>query len=115
MIDVSDGLVQDLGHICVESAVGAVIHTNEIPLSSAYRRVLGADATLALRGGEDYELLWTVPQRHMKRLEGMRSRLGCPFTCIGAIVAGSGVRLIGADGRDVHLNARGYDHFGSRW
>jgi thiamine-monophosphate kinase len=114
MIDVSDGLVQDLGHICQESAVGAVIRTSEVPVSPTYRRVLGVDATLALHGGEDYELLWTVPQRHVKRLARMRRRLGCPISCIGEIVAGRGVCLIGADGRVVHLNATGYDHFRSR-
>ena len=113
MIDVSDGLVQDLGHICEESAVGALIRTSAVPLSPQYRRVLGADATLALRGGEDYELLWTVPKRHMKRLESMRARLGCPITCIGEVATGGGVRLLGADGSDVHLNAAGYDHFRS--
>jgi len=113
MIDVSDGLVQDLGHICDESIVGAVIRSNTIPLSPTYRRALGADATLALQGGEDYELLWTVPKRHMKRLERIRARLGCPITCIGEIVAGPGVCLIGADGREAHLGTSGYDHFRS--
>ena len=114
MIDVSDGLVQDLGHICEESHVGAVIHTHRVPLSAAYRAVLGAHDTLALHGGEDYELLCTVPERHVKRLERARTRLGCPITCIGEIVAGRRIRLLGRDGRDVSLTAGGYDHFRSR-
>ena len=114
MIDVSDGLVQDLGHICAESGVGAVIHTARLPLSATYRSVLGVDDTLALHGGEDYELLCTVPERQVKRLERTQTRLGCPITCIGEIVAGRRIRVERPDGQAVTLAAQGYDHFRSR-
>jgi thiamine-monophosphate kinase len=114
MIDVSDGLVQDLGHICEESHVGAVIHTDRVPLSAAYRATLGAEDTLALQGGEDYELLCTVPERYVKRLERARKRLGCPITWIGEIVTGPAIHLLGPDGRDASLATRGFDHFQAR-
>jgi thiamine-monophosphate kinase len=114
MIDVSDGLVQDLGHICEQSRVGAVVHTDRVPLSTAYRAALGCHDLLALHGGEDYELLCTVPERQVKRLERVRARLGCAITWIGQVAAGRRLRLLGPDGHAVHLTAGGFDHFQSR-
>lgn len=111
MIDVSDGLAQDLGHICAASRVGAVIRSADLPLSSAYRRVLGRSDVLALRGGEDYELLCTVPERNVKQLERNQARLGCPITCIGEITTGRRVRLLGPSGTTGTLDSSGYDHF----
>jgi len=113
MIDVSDGLVQDLGHICHESGVGALIHCARLPLSAAYRAVLGADDRLALHGGEDYELLCTVPERRVDRLERMQAQLGCPITCIGVITAGRRVRVLDRSGKAVRLTSAGYDQFHS--
>ena len=114
MIDVSDGLVQDLGHICEESAVGAVIRTDRVPLSATYRAVLGVDVALALHGGEDYELLCTVPERQVNRLERRQTRFECPITCIGEIVGGRRIRVTCADGQDMTMAAPGYDHFRPR-
>jgi len=114
MIDVSDGLVQDLDHICTESRVGAEIQTGTIPCSPAYRAALGADLTLALRGGEDYELLCTVPERHVKTLQRLARQLGCPITCIGRITPGGDIALRTSDGGVISLDGRGYDHFRRR-
>ena len=111
MIDVSGGLLQDLGHICAESGVGAAVYAARVPQSAAYRRACGADATLALSGGEDYELLCTVPERHVKRLAGNQARLGCPIACIGEVTAGRDVRVVDRDGSARRVRAGGYDHF----
>jgi thiamine-monophosphate kinase len=105
MIDVSDGLAQDLRHICEESQVGAEIRADKIPMSRAYRAT-GVDRSLALHGGEDYELLCTVPERNVKRLQRVQARLGCPIAYIGRITRGRGVRVVGAA-----LSRSGYDHF----
>jgi thiamine-monophosphate kinase len=110
MIDVSDGLVQDLGHICEESRVGAVIYAAGVPVSAALRASAGT-GPLALHGGEDYELLCTVPERNVKRLQRARARLGCALTCIGTITAGRSVRLVDPAGRPMALPDGGYDHF----
>jgi thiamine-monophosphate kinase len=111
MIDVSDGLLQDLGHICGASGVGAAVDAGALPLSRAYRRVAGADSSLALSGGEDYELLCTVPERHVSRLEHSRRQLDCPITCIGEITAGGGIRVAGTPAAGIR--PPGYDHFGA--
>jgi thiamine-monophosphate kinase len=109
MIDVSDGLIQDLGHICTESGVAATIDPQAIPVSSDYRAMQGPDRSLALTGGEDYELLCTVPERNVKRLRRLQSHLGCPITCVGRIEKGRGVRLAGDPSRVA--KAAGFDHF----
>ena len=112
MIDVSDGFIQDLGHICSESRVGADIQTENIPRSPAYRAALGTDLSLALHGGEDYELLCTVPERNVRRLERMQAELGCPISCVGRVVQGRGVHLSAAGGRAAHEGAqRGEPHY----
>jgi len=110
MIDVSDGLVQDLGHLCAASRVGARVEIERLPVS---RHVRQAGMSLALAGGEDYELLCAVPARRRRRLEGLVAQFGCPFTCIGACVAApAGVRVVDAHGRIVPVRAAGHDHFG---
>jgi thiamine-monophosphate kinase len=113
MIDVSDGLVQDLGHICHESRVGAQIHGARLPLSEAYRAASRADNRLALQGGEDYELLCTVPERRVDLLERTQARLGCRITWIGVITAGRKVRILDPSGETLRLGTAGYDHFRS--
>lgn len=110
MIDVSDGLLQDLGHICEESRVGAEIDARLVPTSTAYRATLN-DPSLALSGGEDYELLCTVPERNVTRLQRMQGQLGCPMTCIGRITGGRRVRVVGAARGFRATRGAGYDHF----
>lgn len=116
MIDVSDGLLQDLSHLCKASAVGAEIWENVLPLSPAYKMLAGKKrSTYALAGGEDYELLFSVRPRDKNRLEKIKRRLGVPITRIGKCLrAGEGVNVV--DGRDgaVSLSLRGYDHFKSQ-
>lgn len=88
-IDVSDGLSGDLVHLCEQSAVGVNIDASALPLSRACRAYAVATKTnpiqLALRGGEDYELLFTVPEMRRAALELFRRHAGCRLTPIGVI------------------------------
>lgn len=111
MIDVSDGLIQDLGHICEESGVGAVVEAGLVPLSRAYRRQCGEDTQLALTGGEDYELLCTIPESKMRVLTKLRRRLRCDLTPIGTVTKEKGMRVVDRDGAAIDLGTKGYDHF----
>jgi thiamine-monophosphate kinase len=115
-IDLSDGLSGDLHHLCEESAVGAEIDARLLPLSPAlwaFARALRQDPVrLALAGGEDYELLFTVPPGKLKRVEREAGKRHFRVTCIGTVrPAKSGVRLCGADGTMRPLRSTSYEHF----
>jgi thiamine-monophosphate kinase len=109
MIDVSDGLLQDLTHLCVASGVGARVELSRVPCSA---RVRHAGRLLALAGGEDYELLCAIPARHRGRVERLARRFGCPFTYIGVCVPPPPrVRVVDGQGRPMPVSAAGHDHF----
>jgi thiamine-monophosphate kinase len=108
-IDVSDGLLQDLAHVCRASGVAAIVDVQRIPYAPALRRLPARERRrLALQGGEDYELLFTVPPRSVRRVA---ARAGVDVTAIGRIVAGSGVRVREEDGTVLVADTRGFDHF----
>jgi thiamine-monophosphate kinase len=113
MIDVSDGLVQDVGHLCRASGVGAELALDRLPVAPSCRRLLGPRAAaFAAVAGEDYELVVAVPPRALRRLASVRRRLGCRLTAIGRVVSGGpAVRVIGRAGRPVRLAHPGFDHF----
>jgi thiamine-monophosphate kinase len=112
MIDVSDGLLQDLGQLCAASSVGSVIDADSLPLSPAYRELSGGRLGYALSGGEDYELLFTVRRADERRLQLAFRRLGTPICRIGAVAGrSSGIRVVGGDGRKISYAHPGYDHF----
>lgn len=115
MIDVSDGLVQDIGHMCSASGVAAILQAAAVPRSAAYRRVCGCDPALALRGGEDYELAFAVGRRHWRRVEAAAARFSCRITCVGEVVPGRGIRVLDQAGKALRGRVTGWDHFaGSR-
>lgn len=109
-IDVSDGLAQDLGHVLARSGVGARLDLQRLPRSAALATLDEAAARhFALAGGDDYELCFTVPPRHLARVRALAADWDCRFSEIGIIEAEPGLRYAGAaleagDGR-------GYDHF----
>jgi thiamine-monophosphate kinase len=94
-IDVSDGLMQDLGHILERSGVGAEIDASRIPISPAYRTLMGDDLMHALTGGEDYELIFCVKPGHNE--SALSRRLRVEVRRIGRIVRGKRLKVIGAD------------------
>jgi thiamine-monophosphate kinase len=116
MIDISDGLAADLGHIVEASEVGAKVRLSSLPLSEEYRKeVAGYNAdpyALALTGGEDYELLFTAPPAKEEAVKELARELGLPITAIGEIVdAVAGVRVLADDGKEYPIKAMGHDHF----
>jgi thiamine-monophosphate kinase len=113
MVDVSDGLLQDLSHLCEESRVGAVVEAPALPLSRAYRVLLGdGDWNVALTGGEDYELLFSATAELRSAIEALARRSNCPITRIGRVVPqAEGLSVRGPDGALYTSVHAGYDHF----
>ncbi|HEV2677107.1 MAG TPA: thiamine-phosphate kinase [Aliidongia sp.] len=110
MMDVSDGLVGDLGHICDVSGVAGVIEAAKVPLSAAAARLPDRLETV-LTGGDDYELLFTAPPERQGAIMAAAAAASVPVTVIGRIEAGQGVRVLDGAGREVTLNGVGWRHF----
>ena len=109
-IDVSDGLVDDLGKMCKASQVGAIIHADKVPADDILRRAYPEDwLTLALSGGEDYELLFTASPELM---EPIATQIDTPVTVFGHIVdCERGVTVLDENGREINVERDGWDHF----
>jgi len=113
MIDVSDGVLGDLTHICELSGVGARLELSGLPLSDEYRDSCTADPyALALTGGEDYELLFCIAREKSLEVEALLKTLGLRFSIIGEITEGSAVQMVMPEGDVYQPEQRGFDHFG---
>ncbi len=113
-IDVSDGLVADLGHIVRTSGLAARIEAAAVPLSPAARSALSDEPGLLpqlVTGGDDYELLFTAGPERETAIAALAERLGLALTRIGALAAGEGVTLVDRQGDPVALDATGWTHF----
>ncbi len=113
MIDVSDGLMGDAEHIAAASQVAVEIHADRVPLEPAAVGAVGAASALewALRGGEDYELLFTPPPAERAAVEGCANE-DLAATRIGRVVEGEGVRVLDAEGGTLEVGGS-WDHFGA--
>lgn len=108
-IDISDGLVADLGHICRVSAVGAEIEAEWLPVRPSARGIPGW-RDCALAGGDDYELLFTAAPSDRRQIEALADAVAVPLRRIGRIVEGTGVRVLDAEGRELQLARTGWRH-----
>lgn len=110
-IDLSDGLIQDLTHVCAASGVGAQIQVDELPASTALAQRSQGDTRRGEQacGGDDYELCFTAPLEVRERIASISPDL--PATRIGRIVSGSGVRLVDRNGEEWTPPRSGYAHF----
>ena len=104
-IDLSDGLARDLNNICQKNAVGANINLNALPMHPALK-----NHELALSGGDDYELCFTIPAEKKKLLKTLSEQLNIPLTIIGTITAGSSIHYY-KDDNEVELAMTGFEHF----
>ncbi len=116
-IDISDGLVQDLGHICKNSNVGATIRADDIPLSQPARTLMEEDPNLIktiLSGGDDYELLFTIPPEWQQSVESLSADLELPLTPIGIVEPkdeDGGVAVKDSNGKKMIIPVGGFRHF----
>jgi thiamine-monophosphate kinase len=113
-MDVSDGLAGDLGKLCRASGVAAEVEIASVPLSPAAKAALAAEPALIetiLGGGDDFEVVATIPPAAFDRFRRAASATGFPVTAIGRIVAGGGARFLGPDGKPLRLKRTSFSHF----
>lgn len=111
-IDISDGLLADLGHILERSELGAEIHFERLPLHAVMRRHIALEVAqnCVLAGGDDYELCFTAPAARHETILDLARQLELPLTCIGHTTAETGLRLLRA-GEIMTIGTKGFDHF----
>jgi thiamine-monophosphate kinase len=113
-MDVSDGLVQDLGHLCRAAGCGAEITADAVPLSAAASAALAADAALLpliLTGGDDYELLFAAAPEDAEAVQAASIKAGAPVARLGRFIAGEGVVVRDGSGAAITLPQGGWSHF----
>jgi thiamine-monophosphate kinase len=112
-MDISDGLMKDLGRMAQASANGAIIHADRLPLSAAGAMVPDSENRLIsiVSGGDDYEILATVAPANADAFQAAARSVGIAVTDIGEIVEGSTVSLLDKDRHPVRIGTPGYDHF----
>ena len=117
MIDISDGLVQDLQHICKQSGTGAIIYEEKLPKSLAFSKVCKKNnlnpLPFILKGGEDYELLFTLPSDGVKKLYRQFKKAEALVTHIGEMIESTNqVSLLKQNGKlEVFCQSSGFNHF----
>jgi thiamine-monophosphate kinase len=112
-IDISDGLLADLGHILEASQLAARLDFSALPVSPALRGHIQHPLArqCVLSGGDDYELCFTAPAAHHAEILGIATRLKLPLAHIGTIDSGLGCMVLDAAGEPINIDATGYDHF----
>ncbi len=112
-IDISDGLLADLGHILERSKVGAEIHFGTIPVSTIIRKKL-AEPLLpqcVLAGGDDYQLCFTAPVSMHEKVMAAAKNTKTTVACVGQITSAAGLKVFDADHRIMSMQTKGFDHF----
>jgi thiamine-monophosphate kinase len=109
MIDISDGLSVDTGHLCQESLCGAEIFVNKIPVSSQLYSVRKNAHTIALHGGEDYQLLFTIPPEKESQISKVKKKF--QLTPIGRMIKERNIFVIDKRNRRKDLSVKGFQHF----
>ena len=113
-MDVSDGLAGDLGKLCRASGVGAIVEAANVPLSTAARAALAAEPKAIeaiLSGGDDFEVVATIPPRKLKSFLAAARRAGVAVSPVGRVTAGQGVRFRDDNGRQLRFRRASFSHF----
>lgn len=113
-IDVSDGLLGDVNHICDASGVGAALKIDKVPLSETASKYVRNDTRKIVElatAGDDFELIFTIPEKARTKIPALAGKTGLPITVIGEITEKSGLTVLDAKDAALNLNSLGYTHF----
>jgi thiamine-monophosphate kinase len=111
-IDISDGLLGDLGHICERSRLGAELLVDAVPIDASLSGLpVLQQQSLALRGGDDYELVFTAALENRLAIAALGDRMGLRLSRIGRMTSGAGVLVLDQRGQPIHADIRSFDHF----
>lgn len=112
-IDVSDGLLGDLGHILTHSQLGADLHAASLPAGPALAQQTSDRQTeFTLNGGDDYELCFTAPPEQRDAVLSAAASANTPVTRIGRLKSGAGIQILDAAGKSLPFTSQSFDHFG---
>jgi thiamine-monophosphate kinase len=112
-VDVSDGLMGDLGHLLARSQMGAEIHAASLPAGPALsRQQVDRQTDYMLNGGDDYELCFTAPPGNRDAILSAAASANTSVTRIGSIKQGAGIQILDAAGRSLPFTSQSFDHFG---
>lgn len=114
-LDISDGLIKDLGRMAAAARAGVTIRFAALPLSPSARHMIEAEPSFAeqiVAGGGDYEILFAVPRDRLELMRSIAPAIPVQITEIGRLEAGGGITLLDASGQAMHFGSSGYDHFG---
>ena len=114
MIDISDGFLADLGHLCAASKLGARIPADKLPLSPAARAAIASNPgfnSAVMAGGDDYELLFTAAPPRASDVDAAARNAGVAVIALGSMAHGEGALVLGSDGQPVKVEKTGYAHF----
>ncbi len=112
-LDISDGLLADTSHLCAQSEVGAEIDLHSIPLSDAARNIVLKDPSMwekIVAGGDDYELVFTVPKSERRKIEVMARECDLPLTVIGRMIDGSSINVFDQNREIMTFKSKGWKH-----
>ena len=112
-IDISDGMLADLGHLCRSSGTGAEINLSAVPVSDLLKQRLTEQGALAMAmtAGDDYELLFTAPHDNEQLVLALSQTIGVPIHCIGTVTSGNKVICLDTEGAEITFDKDGYQHF----
>ena len=112
-IDISDGLISDLGHICKQSHCGAEVVLEDVPISSDYKKYFNdqPDYSNAIGFGDDYELCFTIGREDSNKVTEIAKMLNIELTCVGKITDSNKVKFIDKNNEELNLSKKGFEHF----
>ncbi len=112
-IDISDGFISDLGHICEQSRCGAEVKLNDVPVSVDYKKYFNdqPDYTNAISFGDDYELCFTIGSKNIIKISDISKSLNIQLTCVGEITDSNTLKFFDDNHKELNLSNKGFEHF----